>query len=345
MNSTQVLHQQYLKQAGDLSKYDPDQPAEERRKVRRGYRDLQRRLDDNKSEFLRADNNGLLEIIQSSDQLYQNVKQTSDATLDSRLLVSATDLALKKVSNFVVGSSGVGLDVDEFVGKCISYMKNANAVPGRRGGRNEDGDDDDDDAMDWAAFGRAMSFKGNKRAPTKDFLLGPLSVQKKIRVVKARKMGLGRKKGEKAAQPTDVNASDIVDNEKETMRMVKQIYDLLKRTMEADDSIEFFSLFDVVVNPSSFGQTIENLFYLSFLVKEGKLAAFDDEETGLPMLALTEVATAEQVASGEAVRRQTIMSMTMWEWKQIVETFDIKQSIIPTREKENVTIGANGWYN
>jgi hypothetical protein len=45
MNSTQVLHQQYLKQAGDLSKYDPDQPAEERRKVRRGYRDLQRRLD------------------------------------------------------------------------------------------------------------------------------------------------------------------------------------------------------------------------------------------------------------------------------------------------------------
>lgn len=63
------------------------------------------------------------------------------------------------------------------------------------------------------------------------------------------------------------------------------------------------------------------------------------------VIALTEVATAEQVASGEAVRRQTIMSMTMWEWKQIVETFDIKQSIIPTREKENVTIGANGWYN
>jgi hypothetical protein len=63
------------------------------------------------------------------------------------------------------------------------------------------------------------------------------------------------------------------------------------------------------------------------------------------VIALTEVATAEQVASGEAVRRQIIMSMTMWEWKQIVETFDIKQSIIPTREKENVTIGASAWYN
>lgn len=39
-----------------------------------------------------------------------------------------------------------------------------------------------------------------------------------------------------------------------------------------------------------------------------------------------------------------IFSITMWEWKQCIEVFDIRDSIIPTRAKEVATVGANGWY-
>jgi hypothetical protein len=38
------------------------------------------------------------------------------------------------------------------------------------------------------------------------------------------------------------------------------------------------------MNPDSFSQTVENLFYLAFLVKDGKVALDMDEETGEPML-------------------------------------------------------------
>jgi len=45
LEPSQALHQQVLDIEGDLSVYDPDQPAHERREVRKGYRNLQRRLD------------------------------------------------------------------------------------------------------------------------------------------------------------------------------------------------------------------------------------------------------------------------------------------------------------
>jgi hypothetical protein len=43
------------------------------------------------------------------------------------------------------------------------------------------------------------------------------------------------------------------------------------------------SLLDFAINPRDFGQTIENLFYISFLVREGNAKIIKDEE-GLPLL-------------------------------------------------------------
>jgi hypothetical protein len=38
-----------------------------------------------------------------------------------------------------------------------------------------------------------------------------------------------------------------------------------------------------VVNPKSFGQTIENMFYVSFLIRDGRVE-IDFDEFGLPAL-------------------------------------------------------------
>ena len=186
----------------------------------------------------------------------------------------------------VVGSSAVGIDVDEFVGKCFSFMKRA----GRDADdQQEDGDDENHgDVSDWAYLGRAAAYKGNKRPPTIDFLLGPLSVQKKARVMRPRRKGVMHKPGTQATRPIDMSAKDIPQSETTTLKLVKNVHELLVKYMQSDEydreADPGLRLFDVVINPDSYGQTIENIFVVSFLVGEGRVAIWTDAETGIPML-------------------------------------------------------------
>ena len=44
------------------------------------------------------------------------------------------------------------------------------------------------------------------------------------------------------------------------------------------------NIFRFIINPHDFGQSVENLFYLSFLIRDGKCAFMTDEETGEPAI-------------------------------------------------------------
>ena len=62
-------------------------------------------------------------------------------------------------------------------------------------------------------------------------------------------------------------------------QVFKQLVDAFKRNDQ-----EAIYYFQFVVDPTSFGRTVENVFYVSFLVKEGKVKIFYDEETRLPKI-------------------------------------------------------------
>jgi hypothetical protein len=55
---------------------------------------------------------------------------------------------------------------------------------------------------------------------------------------------------------------------------------LLKHGINEDGAID---LFKFVINPKSFGQTVENLFYVSFLIRDGK-AGIQVDDNGLAYL-------------------------------------------------------------
>lgn len=44
------------------------------------------------------------------------------------------------------------------------------------------------------------------------------------------------------------------------------------------------NIFKFIINPDDFGQSVENLFYLSFLIRDGKCAFQTDEDTGEPTI-------------------------------------------------------------
>lgn len=44
------------------------------------------------------------------------------------------------------------------------------------------------------------------------------------------------------------------------------------------------NLFRIIINPHSFSQSVENMFYLSFLIRDGKVSLDIDEDTGEPII-------------------------------------------------------------
>ncbi|KAI3004037.1 hypothetical protein CBS147346_5027 [Aspergillus niger] len=357
--------------------YDPDQDHRERRQVRKGLRDLTRDLNDSRNEYLQSGNQGLRDTIKKANEIFENVKQTSDATIDSRLLVQAADLSYKKTAQLVLGDASAGIDVDEFVSKCISFMRRAPAdsqdsMPSstqrrRTGiGRTQmdpnDSDEDQGDAMNWDWLGRAACFCSNARPSVPGFLLGPLSVQKRVRQQPVRR-ARERIDPARAVAPQELQEKDLDRQETSNLTtMCASINRLLARTqnngqdvVEAElsqlseepdeDTVQEVMarnnvaddggvpLFQFCINPNSFGQSVENLFYVSFLVRDG-LVGIAMDSRGLPTLH-----SAKPHAPSEAQRlgikkRQAIFTLDFETWQELVQVYDIKDPIIPHREEE-----------
>ncbi|RPB05178.1 Nse4-domain-containing protein [Choiromyces venosus 120613-1] len=343
MSSTQ-RSQRLLEDECDKDAYDPNQDPEERRRIKKEYRTLHRTLLDSTQEFLEPENDGLKKTYLRAEELYKNVKTTSDATLDSRLLVTATDLTLKKATNLTFGGGVGGIDNDEFVGKCITFMKHR--APARRGVPVEDEQDADEDGISWARLGREAAFKGNKRPATTDFLLGPLSVTKRTRVMRQQRRGLKRGEGT-LVRPVEISQGDeqAENNANTSLRLVRNVHSALANYIGKNDDIaeSGLNLFRAVVNPHSFAQTIENIFYVSFLVKDGFVAVQENEDD-LPVIFLAEPPEAEDRKSMVVKRSQMILSLEMHQWQEAIKVFDIHESIIPSRQEHREEVGVSGWY-
>jgi hypothetical protein len=261
----------------------------------------------------------LLDAIKTQNSLFGKVRQTADATVDSRFLVNASDLAGKKLNNSL-GNSGVGIDLDQFVSKCIYFMKSGGHIAGEEDAPAipvGDEDEEDPDGLDWALLGRRACFPCNRRPPTTSFLLGPLSVQKRVRVTQ-RKARSQRQPLGPATRPQEIQTGDVQQNESNNLttlvrgiraRLAHHItveQPLVEQEVEAIPEEEYtdeaqsailkrhrmamtndgegaVSLLDFAINPHDFGQSVENLFYISFLIKEGNAKIVKDTN-GLPLL-------------------------------------------------------------
>lgn len=387
-NASQTAHERELAEAGDRRFYDPDQSMDERRAVRKDFRDLSRELTDSRVEYLAPGSNGLVRTLHRANDLFGSVKQTSDATLDSRLLVSTADLSAKRTTQLNLGDATTGIDVDDFVGKCITFMRRGPSDGGevstarRRRGQDDSDDDadaregyDEGDAFNWEWLGRRACFPNNVRPPVPGFLLGPLSVQKRARKVTQRRERFQKRDPKDAVRPEELKAQDLEKAENSNLTtLCKNIRELLVHTMVtgrkkvkeevlamtgedipdeviravmlkhgiADD--EGVPLFHFVVNPQSFGQTVENLFYVSFLIRDGT-AGFGSDANMLPTLHATVAASPQQIREDNISKHQAVFHLDYETWEDIIEAFDIKESIIPHRQSDEVAqVSASGWY-
>jgi non-structural maintenance of chromosomes element 4 len=313
----------------DTEEYDPAQSIQQRREIQQRMREMQRQMHENPDEFMQPDPKALLEYFNQSDRIIKNVKQTAEAAIDSRGLVMAADLSARRVQRLTSGNVGNGVDVDEFVSKCITYMLQGRGIDddeavelsstqrrrrqpnrGALGSDDEDGVGDDGDMMNWAHLGQFACIPAVRRPALPGFLLGPLSIEKKARKITKRSAPF-KVSNLREVRPEELRAEDLQKSDKNDLPSIcKKIHVQLEQAQrEAQDAVEDaidnldenaapeeqralmdryalranggIDLVRFVINPHSFGQTVENMFYISFLIREGSVKLdFDDD--GLP---------------------------------------------------------------
>jgi len=305
----------------DSDSYNPDQSMEERRKIRAQLRGLEKDVNENRAEYLQPNNDGLKQALLGANQIITGVKQTGDATIDSRLLVNTADLSLKKVEKLTLGDSELGVDIDHFVAKCMTFMRRGDGAAlapsssrQRRSTQHvaDDSDAEDGEAgdmLDWAHLGAFACLQHNTRPAIPGFLLGPLSLEKRVRKPVQRRANNSHK-DMKETRPEVLNAEDIQKEENNNLtvlctRIMERLQTVSNETMDACEAEQLegmteddtntlllkhginedgaIDLFKFVINPKSFGQTVENLFYVSFLIRDGK-AGIQVDDNGLAYL-------------------------------------------------------------
>ncbi|KAJ8103165.1 Nse4 C-terminal-domain-containing protein [Lipomyces tetrasporus] len=335
-----------------LQGYDATQSVSERRQLRKDYRKLTKETVESRQTYLKQGDPGIAHTVIAANDLYRRVRQTHEAVLDSSLLVITGEMAYQKVRNFKLGSS-VDFDLDDFVIQVKKFLYGDRVR--NENGAEEDSEDDecgfaDEDTEAWAKLGKLASGV-LLRPATHEFLAAHAEPRApRAPVQRTQGQGLTRNKAD-LVRPEVIEESSLVRQENNTSTsviMVKTVMEMLNRPVNA---------FELILNPDSFSQSVENMFYLSFLVRDGKVS-LDEDENGILMASLVEMPDENDPQYRQKVedikrrrdqgQNQTVFELDYESWRMLIEAFDIKRSHIPTRATvqpvTNSSEGASLWY-
>ncbi|KAJ3026650.1 UNVERIFIED_CONTAM: nuclear protein [Siphonaria sp. JEL0065] len=314
----------------DEEEEEEPQTLEDKRALRRSYRELQQSMDDHKGEWVKQHSTGLLDALKQANSLFDQVATTQEAYLDSRLLTAAAKLSVVKVNNMKL--AGRALDTADFLRRVRRRLNNSN--------NDADGEEPD---LDWTRLAHAVTT--GFRTPTIAFMYGPLAVEQKARKEIKRNVARINKDATLLQKPQQLQESDIQKQENETSKSVQKIMKVLQKKGPTN-------FFEFVINPGSFSQSVENIFYVSFLVRDGHVSI--EIENGQPILCIVknnEGDDDDEGGGGGAMakkqQKQHIIELSHDTWKDIIETYNITETAIPTRPKSAESAGPGGkdkWY-
>lgn len=168
----------------------------------------------------------------------------------------------------------------------------------------------------------------SKNVLTVDHMLGPFSMQKKVRAAPVRRdrETVGAVMTAEKVTQDSLNSTQQIT----TPEQVKKCFKVLAKK-KGNQQI---SLFEFVINPSSFAKSVENLFYASFLIKEGRIVLEEDNE-GFPCVRIKENLPSDPRAKEienqrrrDAHQNHIIFQMDMPTWRILIDKFDIKTAFI-----------------
>ncbi|CAH0730487.1 unnamed protein product, partial [Brenthis ino] len=127
-----------------------------------------------------------------------------------------------------------------------------------------------------------------------------------------------------ASVKTPAKVAIIHNNSEEKPSAAVELHNYLK-TKCTNRTCSYFHL---VLDPTSFTRTIENIYNVSILIKDNLVGIFIDADTGLPFLRCVEKGKRQQ----NTERKEFIESIDKKRWADLIEALDI---IEPLRQEED----------
>ena len=277
--------------------------------VRIMYRKLLKEIEDTQEELANIENYRLIGFMQDSQDLFKKVTGPQEAVLDAKVMKLLAKLVRLQAEQM---STNITLfNYTEYSERLLATMQVDRDQQVTR--------------QKMVRLGQRLK-RCFRRSPPLTFLYGAVDFkpsqkpQVKEKVTRSRQAG---KVGDLVETISSV-VSVVERSENQTEHLVTHVLKcLVIKYMHAGRlPIDYFRF---VMDPDSFGVTIENIFHVSFLVKEGKAAISVSKETGLPVI--MPVSNKNMDGQGED-KNQVVINICMKDWVRIVDSLGIKESMI-----------------
>ncbi|XP_063817920.1 non-structural maintenance of chromosomes element 4 homolog A [Pseudophryne corroboree] len=294
-----------------------------RRQIRHQYRELMQSMQQNREDMLSSRSNKLTETLQEANKLFAGVSKPREAALDAQLLVLASNLGKEKANQ--LHADMTVFDPTSFTEDLLSFM-------GINRLENADSDSEGEGVSTgylvpdaWHKLGTEAS-KYLKRTPTFHFMLGSFKTDPPVIRQKIERQKRSNKVEEKSVMPAQLKKMEE-SHQEATEKEVERILGFLQSYFR-DDPDSPISFFDFVIDPKSFARTVENIFHVSFIIRDG-FARIKLDHDKLPVIEPIIQESESQIDKDNQPRYQGVISLSHQDWEEIVETFEITEPMIP----------------
>eukprot|EP00095_Tigriopus_kingsejongensis_P004954 maker-scaffold96_size378025-snap-gene-0.19 protein:Tk04954 transcript:maker-scaffold96_size378025-snap-gene-0.19-mRNA-1 annotation:"non-structural maintenance of chromosomes element 4 homolog a-like" len=233
--------------------------------------------------------------MERADALFSRVNHAEEALLDAQVCKQFSRLCRQQAEG--MSTNVQNFHLQEYADKLIAVLN---------GQLDDEGHARVPD-KNWTRLGKAVQGLFN-RAPTLHYLNGALDrgeYQPKPKVLKEKRATMSHQTliATKATQLTETETSSNL-----TEVMVQGALQALVHQYKATGKkpVEYFRF---VIDPDSFGATVENIFHTSFLVKENRVRFFVNDQT--PYI------------------EPVVLVLSMAQWRQIKDALNIQEAMIP----------------
>ncbi|KAL7084466.1 hypothetical protein ACP275_14G224200 [Erythranthe tilingii] len=298
------LKRERVRESGGDSRVSEDETNEltqegdsvsKRRTIRSKYRLIEHRINERKDEIANVDSQKFMAIMKEVENIHQHVQKPREQVADAEAFLGLASILVDSVKSHTSG----GVSPAEFVSSLIKNFGLKNPTKGTL---------DNSPNILWQTMGSLVSpiFLNGPGCIT---MIGPMKNE-----LKPRKLSVRAKRSRSVvnARPNEIEKEAKVVAETDTNMHL--MFEILKK--EKKVKVE-----NLMLNRNSFAQTVENLFALSFLVRDGRVI-INVDETGSQVVVPANGPSAEEIKSGVAKTRQFVFRFDFDDWK-------LMKSIVP----------------